>query len=674
MRAETTDNNLFPSGSALTKLRTANFAPLSATSIISLAIGLGLIAGYVDVGILIFKRYFWNSEGYFRNASDFPWMVPLGHASLMLLVGVMVAVVGRRWRWLVTLRTSTWLFAALSLWMALLRLPLYGQCSVFLAIGMGRVIGDGMAAYGNSARFRWRLLGGVVGVLCVLAAGTSGLQLIREYRTVGGLGAAPANAHNVVLIVWDTVRAYNLSLYGYSRRTTPHLERWAKQGVKYDLAVSPAPWTYPSHSSFFTGQWPFRLDSQWKFKLDTPSPTLAEYLTTKGYQTAGFVANTNCCSYETRLNRGFAHFADYELSPRSLLTRTVAGKWLLDKVLSMGFSINPRWANERKWAALQSRGAGEITDEFLGWLGRRRPDRPFFAYLNYFDAHEPYIPPPDFSKTFGIAAQSARDVEFLFDYIGVASTATPDRDLVMARDNYDDCIASLDAELGRLFDDLRRQGLLQNTVIIITSDHGEAFAMHGGVGHSFTVYLEETGVPLVILAPNAPAGRALKQPVSLRDLPATVVDLLGMSASSPFQGRSLAAFWKHAAGEMSTGSVSAAFSEQASEMAFQRESASGREHTGVEMSVAASGYHYIRDGRGHERLYNLAIDPYEQLNLSGSTPEQAKLMECRKMLLDVLSSQPGSATVEKAYLASYRSWLEELVGARPARSLALADE
>ena len=85
--------------------------------------------------------------------------------------------------------------------------------------------------------------------------------------------------------------------------------------------------------------------------LDAPDPTLAEYLTTQGYQTAGFVANTKCCSYETGLDRGFAHFADYALSPRSLLTRTVPGKWILDKILSFGNFY------DQKWAALQSRGA-----------------------------------------------------------------------------------------------------------------------------------------------------------------------------------------------------------------------------------------------------------------------------------------------------------------------------
>ena len=81
--------------------------------------------------------------------------------------------------------------------------------------------------------------------------------------------------------------------------------------------MAPAPWTYPSHGCFFTGQWPFKLNTQWKMKLDTADPTLAEYLASRGYQTAGFVANTKCCNYETGLNRGFAHYADYPLTPRA---------------------------------------------------------------------------------------------------------------------------------------------------------------------------------------------------------------------------------------------------------------------------------------------------------------------------------------------------------------------
>ena len=306
----------------------------------------------------------------------------------------------------------------------------------------------------------------------------------------------------------------------------------------------------------------------------------------------------------------------------------------------------------------------------MGWLGGRRPDRPFFAFLNYFDAHEPYIPPPAFSRTFGVPPRNARDYQFLIDYVGVATNDTPDRDLVMAHDCYDDCIAALDSELGRLLRVLQAQGLLANTEVVITSDHGEAFGLHGGLGHAFTVFLEETGVPLVILSPSAPQGRVVKQPVTLRDLPATVVDLLGMPTSSPFPGRSLAAYWKVRPGEAPVDPGSPAFSERASEIAFQGEPGDSRARSGVEMSVAALGYHYIRNGQGLERLFDLKGDPREQRDLVGSASGQGKLPEFRKMLLDVISGPPGSKVVEQAYLAGYRHRLEELVHTQTAQSLA----
>ena len=119
----------------------------------------------------------------------------------------------------------------------------------------------------------------------------------------------------------------------------------------------------------------------------------------------------------------------------------------------------------------------------------------------------------------------------------------------MARDCYDDCIAFLDEQLGKLLDELQRQGLLDNTLVIITSDHGEAFGDHRFFGHGNSLYLDEIGVPLVILSPGAPAGRVVVGPVSLRDLPATVLDQLGLADGSPFPGHSLAAYWRLTAGQ-----------------------------------------------------------------------------------------------------------------------------
>ena len=190
----------------------------------------------------------------------------------------------------------------------------------------------------------------------------------------------------------------------------------------------------------------------------------------------------------------------------------------------------------------------------------------------------------------------------------------------MARDCYDDCIAFLDEQLGRLLDALRGQGLLDNTDVIITSDHGEAFGDHGIIGHAYSVNLEEIGVPLVILSPDAPAGRVVDSPVSLRDLPATVVDLLGLSAGSPFPGRSLAAYWNWRPGECPAGVTSPAFSEQADATAFQDSARARARHPGFQMSLVASGHHYIRDGMGVEQLYDLRSDPVRARSTSWSPP------------------------------------------------------
>src|SRR5262249_29468904 len=153
---------------------------------------------------------------------------------------------------------------------------------------------------------------------------------------------------------------------------------------------------------------------------------------------------------------------------------------------------------------------------FFEWLGRRRRDRPFFAFLNYYDAHDPYVPPSGSEGRFGIRPRTPGQYHFLFDYMRMDKTSAKRNDLPMARDCYDDCIAFLDEQLGRLLGELQRRGLLDETVVIITSDHGEAFGDHGSFGHSYGATFDEVGVPLVILAPGAPAGRVVGSPVSLR--------------------------------------------------------------------------------------------------------------------------------------------------------------
>ena len=148
-----------------------------------------------------------------------------------------------------------------------------------------------------------------LGLLTLLVAGGLGLDSWRDYRArsraIATTIGSDSKPRNVILVVLDTVRADRLGLYGYSRNTTPNLDGLARRGVVFDRAFSTAPWTAPSHASLFTGRWPHELSVGWNRPLDGASPTLAEFLRAQGYATAGFVANTTYCSYETGLARGF---------------------------------------------------------------------------------------------------------------------------------------------------------------------------------------------------------------------------------------------------------------------------------------------------------------------------------------------------------------------------------
>jgi arylsulfatase A-like enzyme len=612
--------------------------PLRHWTAIPLAISLGLAAGYLDVLLIVLRKYAWNEVGIFAIGSDFPWSVPLGHAGLLTITAVSLAVVSRLWPRPISPLATSWLLATLAIWSALLRIPLYALASLLLAAGLGRLIRVVVASLCRRPRRVLYTFAVMLGLLPLMAASSVLLKAPRNDRVPAAL---PANARNVLMIVWDTVRADHLSPYGYPRDTTPNLARWAQKGVRFGLALAAAPWTYPSHSCFFTGHWPFQLKLEWNHSIDARVPTLAEYLASRGYETAGFSANTVFCSYETGLDRGFSRFEDYPLTPRSFLGRTVAGDWILRNILSRNDYY------ESKWIRFRSRDAAAINDAFLEWLGHRRQDRPFFAFLNQFDAHEPYVAPPGYAGRFGIRPQSPRDYQFLLNYGEARPNDMPVRDLRMARDGYDDCIAFLDDQLGRLLDELKGRGILDNTLVIVTSDHGEAFGDHGSFLHPTDLYLDQIGVPLVILDPDAPAGRVVAEPVSLRDLPATVVDCVKLAAGSPFPGRSLATSWS----STPIGAppvIPPAFSEFSTADSFGPKDKRAPGRDGLQMSLVALGRHYLRDGSGAEQLYDLSRDRGERVNLMLTPQGKHDAPTFRRLLVDVLSSDPGSNAPGKA--------------------------
>jgi hypothetical protein len=180
--------------SALPK-NAARGSPVSVSAspiiIVLLAVSFGLSAGFLDVGIILFKRACWNPEGYFRAARDFPWSVPLGHAVLLGIAGLVVATFGSARRHGVSLRAASWLFATLATWGALLRMPVYPWASLLFAAGLGRVIAVAIAVRGIApGRLRW-IWAALSGVLGALAAITSGGQAISEYLAVEKLPPPP---------------------------------------------------------------------------------------------------------------------------------------------------------------------------------------------------------------------------------------------------------------------------------------------------------------------------------------------------------------------------------------------------------------------------------------------------------------------------------------------------
>jgi arylsulfatase A-like enzyme len=620
-----------------------------------LAAWFGLFGGIIDLGVIHLKRDFFHSSLYYEQGRHFHWVVPVANLAVTMVLGIGFAGLGRFRPGLVSPRSAAWAYGTLAIWGPLLRAPLYGAATLLLAAGAARWISRWFA--GPESAF-WRLARCSLPVFAALLGATAALsygrQALAESRALAQLPASSSSASNVLVLVMDTVRAANLGLYGYGRDTTPQLERWAKKGVQFEWALATAPWTLPSHCSLMTGQWPSTVGAHWRPILDTAYPTLAAYLTSRGYLTAGFAANTYWCSYESGMDRGFIHYEDYPLDPRTVLGSTMPGRWILESI------VNRRGFPGIKWIRSQSRDAEEINRAFLDWLAREQHrERPFFAFLNYLDAHEPFLPPEEDAR-FGLRPRSPTDSRMLLEYWDRDKLKLSVRDVELARDSYDNCIAALDRQVGALLEKLDQRGVLRDTVVIITSDHGEQFGEHGLFNHGFSLYAQEVHVPLLIIAPGAPPGRTVAEPVSLRDLPATVVDLSGQSAGSPFPGRSLAELWRYRGSRRAPSSTSA-MSEVDIPTTIGPERGSGSSQRGFAVSLVAEGQHYVLDIGGREELYELAGDPQELRNLRNDAGQDRALERFRKSFGEMLRDNRISSGVAADYQERFRSLLASLV-------------
>ena len=579
------------------------------------AIWLGCIAALIEIGIKSFE----NAAGKRVLSQQYFWEVPVGHLVPLVVIGVLAAVLarGRPQR---SLRVVTFMgvFMPIVGWIMTTGQGVHVAAAAAFAAGIGAQLAKlaGRHPLVVHTLMRRTLPGLAVIVACI--AGTAFMQpRWSEARALAALPPPPAEAPNVVLITLDTVRAASLSLYGYDRQTSPNLARFAQDGVVFTRAFSTSPWTLPSHGAMFTGRQPHELTAAWKTPIDNTHPMLAEVLRKSGYLTAGFAGNIKYCPAEFGLARGFTHYEDH---PRSVLRSLLSTSF--GETVSKALSFEERY---RFWL----KSAARLNTDFLRWIDHRPAGRPFFAFINYYDAHAPYLSPPEFGRRFS-ATPPRGDI-----WTRKLDEWRPDeiRELNAA---YDSAIAYLDDELGKLFEALRQRDLLRNTAIIITADHGEQFGEHGLLEHANSLYLSLLHVPLVVVYPGqVPAGLKVETFVSLRDLAATVMTLSGQASATTFPGNSLTRLWTPGAPPVAGAETPFGAEVNAAYPAYPN---SYPARQGPMRSLFAGTWHYIRnDGNKREELYDLAADFQEQRNLS-DTP---LVQEYRTMLERLLREEPG---------------------------------
>lgn len=458
------------------------------------------------------------------------------------------------------------------------------------------VLAAGVAAVAVRVARRWpvrfdrmmRVSVAGLGLVCVAGGIVSAWTERRPWATAGdGDSAGP----NVLLLILDTVRAMELSGYGYERPTSPRLDALALEGVQFERAVANAPWTLPTHAALFTGRFQRDLSVGWATALDGTAPTLAEQLAMRGYATGGFIANLRYCSREYGLARGFATYRDYALTGSQMVGSTMLGR--------RAILVFNAWFG--RYLMPGRKDAERVVNEFLAWRADG-DDRPWFAFLNFFDAHDPYAPEAPYDLQFAGREPPSRLIDF-----GRRHSAEEIQGL---RDAYDGSIAALDAQLGRLFDALRREGTLDRTIVIVTADHGEEFAEHGHLGHGSGLHFPALHVPLLVRWPagGVPAGLRVREPVSLVDVPATILDLAGGRSEPRLPGASLAPLWR---GEAAPGR-----SPVLSELYWVPGQPDWYPVAGGDLrSLVLGSYHYIAGPDDQEQLFDIMADPFEQRDL-----------------------------------------------------------
>ncbi|MCC6316275.1 MAG: sulfatase [Gemmatimonadaceae bacterium] len=556
-------------------------------------------ASAAHVALLVRTRYL---KGEFSWASrDMLWMSPV--ANIVILCGLAIAT------WAVARavargRGQAIVDGVLAGFTALAVLLLIGGLHeiavAVLSVGVGVQVGRWSAS--GARVVRWSTVVGL-GVLGIMLAAGAAERFTRDRRlSAGARQDAPQGAPNVLVIIWDTVRAASVGLYGAERPTTPELEAFAATATTFDWAMAPSPWTLPSHCSMFTGLQPGEHSCRWGVPLRGEPMTIAEAFRARGWRTGAFVANPFYTSWESGLGYGFERYNEIRVSVRQVLLSSTLSQTGIARDLFRGSTWRER---TRALRSFKLRGdpkpltdrklAAQVNDEFLGWLDRGDA-RPFFAFLNLFDAHDPYDPPAPWDAKFPQAPKR----------LGL----------------YEGGVAYMDSELGRLTRALAQRGLLDNTIIVVTSDHGEMFGEHGMTNHGHALYMPLIHVPLVVRAPGLPTGQRVSSVVGLRDLAATLAQLAGLGSVPGIGGSSFATADRLQPSPVGDSTVArVALSEVEKSQLFWMK---GPARLGAMHALTDDSLHYIVDATGAEELFAYRSDRSESENLASRDSTQLR--------------------------------------------------
>lgn len=371
---------------------------------------------------------------------------------------------------------------------------------------------------------------------------------------------------DILMLVLDTLRADRLSAYGYGRETSPHLDAFAETGVLFERAISPAQWTIPAHASFFTGEYPTTHGTTQIYdRHSVDHPTLAEILGREGYQTVGFCNNPLLGVVDNDLDRGFEAFYNYggafpsrppirDSRPRPwgrLAQRIIRLLRQVTVPIQNSFAHNdhllrialhprivPLW---RRYANFKGNTVQSVRD-LVGYLRARRRKgarRPLFAFANLMETHLPFGPRPRFIRKFAPwYRHDGKARAFMERYnhehyrwmVPLREPLTELEDRTLS-DLYDAEVAYQDHLLDGVFAYLADAETAANTMVIITSDHGEGLNHHDFVGHSLVAYDDLVRVPLVVRYPSIyPAGDRVREPVSARRIFHAALQVAGVDA------------------------------------------------------------------------------------------------------------------------------------------------